>query len=122
MNAVHDGGRVERRRDRQRRRIPPTSWRPSIATISLRVAVLALGPRDASLVDLQMRHGLTPAEIADELGVTPNAAHQQLFRMRERLGNAVGFAAVVATGSTGVRAAGRSARRCPPRSTRRCSA
>jgi RNA polymerase sigma factor (sigma-70 family) len=56
----------------------------------VRAAVTALGPRDASLVDLHLRHGLSPAEIAEELGVTANTAHQQLFRMRERLGNAIG--------------------------------
>jgi RNA polymerase sigma factor (sigma-70 family) len=53
-------------------------------------AAVALGERDASLLDLHLRHGLTPAEIADELGVTPNAAHQQLFRMRARLGSTIG--------------------------------
>ncbi|MEM8620230.1 MAG: sigma-70 family RNA polymerase sigma factor [Actinomycetota bacterium] len=53
-------------------------------------AAVALGERDASLLDLHLRHGLTPAEIADEMGIEPNTAHQQLFRMRDRLGNAIG--------------------------------
>jgi RNA polymerase sigma factor (sigma-70 family) len=53
-------------------------------------AAIALGERDASLLDLHLRHGLTPAEIAAELGVTPNTAHQQLFRMRARLGATIG--------------------------------
>ncbi len=56
----------------------------------VQAAAVALGERDASLLDLQLRHGLTPAEIADELGVTPNNAHQLLFRMRAKLGDAVG--------------------------------
>lgn len=52
-------------------------------------AAAALGDRDASLLDLHLRHGLAPAEIAEELGVQPNAAHQSLHRMRDRLGAAV---------------------------------
>lgn len=52
-------------------------------------AAVALGPRDVSVLDLHLRHGLTPAEIAEELGVAPNAAHQALFRLRARLGDAV---------------------------------
>ncbi len=52
-------------------------------------AAAALGPRDASVLDLHLRHGLAPAEIAEELGVTPNTAHQVLFRLRNRLGDAV---------------------------------
>ncbi len=53
-------------------------------------ASAALGERDASLLDLHLRHGLTPAEIAAELGVEANAAHQQLFRLRNKLGDAIG--------------------------------
>ena len=52
-------------------------------------AAQALGPRDASVLDLHLRHGLGPAELADELGVTPNNAKQVLFTLRKRLGNAV---------------------------------
>lgn len=55
----------------------------------LSAASTALGADDASLLDLHLRHGLTPAEIAEELGVTANAAHQKLFRMRDRLGRAI---------------------------------
>ncbi len=53
-------------------------------------AAAALGDRDASLLDLHLRHGLSPAEIAEELGVEANAAHQQLFRLRNKLGDAIG--------------------------------
>jgi RNA polymerase sigma factor (sigma-70 family) len=52
-------------------------------------AAAALGERDASLLDLHLRHGLEPGELAGELGIAPNAAHQVLFRMRNRLGDAV---------------------------------
>jgi RNA polymerase sigma factor (sigma-70 family) len=52
-------------------------------------AAAALGERDASVLDLHLRHGLEPAELAEELGVTPNNAHQVLFRLRNRLGGAI---------------------------------
>jgi RNA polymerase sigma factor (sigma-70 family) len=52
-------------------------------------AVGGLGERDASLLDLHLRHGLGPSEIAEELEVTPNLAHQLLFRLRGRLGTAI---------------------------------
>jgi RNA polymerase sigma factor (sigma-70 family) len=52
-------------------------------------AAAALGPRDATLLDLHLRHGLEPHELASELGVAPNAAHQALFRLRKRLGTAI---------------------------------
>jgi RNA polymerase sigma factor (sigma-70 family) len=52
-------------------------------------AAAALGERDISVLDLHLRHGLTPAEIAEELDVAPNHAHQLLFRLRERLAGAI---------------------------------
>lgn len=52
-------------------------------------AAAALGERDVSILDLHLRHGLEPHELADELEITPNAAHQALFRLRGRLGQAV---------------------------------
>jgi RNA polymerase sigma factor (sigma-70 family) len=52
-------------------------------------AAAALGPRDATLLDLHLRHGLEPHELATELGVAPNAAHQALFRLRKRLATAI---------------------------------
>ncbi len=48
-----------------------------------------LGERDASLLDLALRHQLSTAEIAHELGVEVNNAHQLLFRLRNKLGDAV---------------------------------
>ncbi len=53
-------------------------------------AAAALGERDASILDLHVRHGLTPAELAADLGVEPNHAHQLVHRLRKRLGDAVG--------------------------------
>ncbi|MEV8273572.1 sigma-70 family RNA polymerase sigma factor [Microbacterium sp. NPDC077184] len=52
-------------------------------------AAAALGERDASILDLHLRHGLEPRELAEELGIQPNAAHQALHRMRGRLGIAI---------------------------------
>lgn len=53
-------------------------------------ASAALGEKEASLLDLHLRHGLSPAEIAEELGVEANNAHQQLYRLRTKLGDAIG--------------------------------
>ncbi len=52
-------------------------------------AAAALGERDASVLDLHLRHGLEPGEIGEALGITANNAHQVLFRLRARLGGAV---------------------------------
>jgi len=52
-------------------------------------AASALGERDASVLDLHLRHGLGAAELAEALGVTANNAHQLLFRLRKRLASAV---------------------------------
>lgn len=52
-------------------------------------AAEALGERDASILDLHLRHGLEPAEIAEALDVTPNNAHQLLFRLRKKLTGAI---------------------------------
>lgn len=52
-------------------------------------ASAALGERDASLLDLHLRHGLAVPEIAEALGVTANNAHQLLFRLRKRLSGAI---------------------------------
>jgi len=45
-------------------------------------ASAALGERDASILDLHLRHGMAASELAEALGVTPNNAHQLLFRLR----------------------------------------
>jgi RNA polymerase sigma factor (sigma-70 family) len=51
-------------------------------------AARTLGPRDASLLDLHLRHGLGAGEIAVELGITPNNAHQLLYRLRGKMAEA----------------------------------
>ena len=48
-------------------------------------ATAVLGEREASVLDLHLRHGLSAAEIGEELGVTTNNAHQLLFRTKKRL-------------------------------------
>jgi RNA polymerase sigma factor (sigma-70 family) len=52
-------------------------------------AASALGERDASLLDLHLRHGMGASEIAAELGVTANNAHQLLHRLKGKLGSAI---------------------------------
>jgi RNA polymerase sigma factor (sigma-70 family) len=52
-------------------------------------AAAALGERDLSVLDLHLRHGMTPKELAGELGCTPNNAHQVMFTLRKRLGGAI---------------------------------
>ncbi|MGO2112841.1 MAG: RNA polymerase sigma factor [Pseudoclavibacter sp.] len=52
-------------------------------------AAAALGERDSSILDLHLRHGLDGRELADELGIAPNAANQAMHRMRGRLGTAI---------------------------------
>ena len=49
----------------------------------------ALGERDATVLGLTLRHGLTPAEIGEVVGVNRNAANQLVHRVRNRLGDAV---------------------------------
>ena len=55
-------------------------------------AVAVLGERDTSLLDLHLRHGLEPSEIAEELQITANNASQLLFRLRRKLREAIGAA------------------------------
>jgi RNA polymerase sigma factor (sigma-70 family) len=52
-------------------------------------AATALGERDASLLDLHVRHGFTVPEIAEALDVTANNAHQLLYRLKGKLGGAM---------------------------------
>ena len=53
-------------------------------------AAAVLGERDASLLNLHLRHGLAPAEIAEELGITSNNANQLLYRLRGQLRDTIG--------------------------------
>jgi RNA polymerase sigma factor (sigma-70 family) len=52
-------------------------------------AAAALGERDASLLDLHLRHELSAAAIADELDTSANNVHQLLHRLRGRLAGAI---------------------------------
>jgi RNA polymerase sigma factor (sigma-70 family) len=49
----------------------------------------ALGARDAELLDLTLRHGLTPAEVGTVVGLNRNAANQAVHRVRQRLKAAI---------------------------------
>ena len=52
-------------------------------------AAEALGERDAEVLDLTLRQGMTPVEIAQVVGTNRNAANQMVHRTRARLGDAV---------------------------------
>ena len=52
-------------------------------------AVGALGERDGEVLDLQLRYGLSPAEIGEVMGLNRNAANQLVHRVRGRLAEAV---------------------------------
>jgi RNA polymerase sigma factor (sigma-70 family) len=53
-------------------------------------AAEGLGERDREVLDLSLRHGMTPAEIADVMDLNRNAANQLVHRVRNRLGTAIG--------------------------------
>jgi RNA polymerase sigma factor (sigma-70 family) len=52
-------------------------------------AAAALGERDSRVFDLQMRYGLSPAEIGDVMGINRNAANQLCHRLRQRFTTAL---------------------------------
>lgn len=52
-------------------------------------AAAALGERDTTVLDLQLRHGLGPAEIGEVMGLNRNAANQLVHRVKGRLRGAV---------------------------------
>jgi hypothetical protein len=52
-------------------------------------AAAALGERDAEVLQLQLRDGLTPAEVGEVLGMNRNAANQLCHRIRQRFATAV---------------------------------
>ncbi len=52
-------------------------------------AVGALPERDAEVLDLQLRYGMSPAEIGEIIGVNRNAANQLVHRVRGRFETAV---------------------------------
>lgn len=52
-------------------------------------AAEALPERDVEVLDLQLRHGLTPAEIGEVMGMNRNAANQLVHRLKNRLETAI---------------------------------
>jgi RNA polymerase sigma factor (sigma-70 family) len=52
-------------------------------------AAAALGERDASVLDLHLRHGFGAPEIAEALDVSTTNAYQLLHRLKDRLGTAI---------------------------------
>lgn len=82
-----DGFRVEDRLGRAAQ--PGAALEDAEAVALVWEAAEALGERDLEVLDLSLRHGLTPAEIADIVGLNRNAANQLLHRVRGRLESAV---------------------------------
>lgn len=68
---------------------------PSVAVEDGEVAALlwsaaaALGERDQTVLTLQLRYGMSPAEIGEAMGVNRNAANQMVHRVKGRLDSAV---------------------------------
>ncbi len=52
-------------------------------------AAEALPERDLEVLDLQLRHGLSPAEVGEVLGMNRNAANQLVHRLKRRLETAI---------------------------------
>lgn len=59
----------------------------------------ALGDRDRDVLDLHLRHGLEPAEVAEVIGINRNAANQSMHRVRQRLATAIGARVLWRSGS-----------------------
>ena len=85
---------------------PPTARSPPL----VHEVVGALGERDAEVLDLQLRYGLTPAEIGEVIGLNRNAANQLCHRAEARFAAAFG-ARMLWNGSARLRPP----RRRPPR-------
>jgi RNA polymerase sigma factor (sigma-70 family) len=86
---------IERARTRPEDRLGTLDDPVRVAEDASYVALLwdaadALGDRDRDVLDLNLRHGLAPAEIADVVGINRNAANQLVHRVRQRLAGAVG--------------------------------
>jgi hypothetical protein len=50
----------------------------------------ALGARDREVLDLSLRHGMTPVDVGEIVGMNRNAANQLVHRVKQRLATAVG--------------------------------
>lgn len=58
--------------------------------VLVRETAAALGERDAEVLDLQLRYGLSPAEIGEIMGMNRNAANQLVHRVKGRFATALG--------------------------------
>jgi len=91
-NCLANAQRGVRRQERLAARIavvdPPAATAPGPGDVGdpdLIEALAALREKDAELLRLWAWEQLTPAEIAEVLGITPNAASIRLHRAREKL-------------------------------------
>ena len=76
--------------DRARRVDDPAAVAGDAELVALvHESAAALGERDADVLDLQLRYGLTPAEIGEVMGMNRNAANQLCHRVRQRFATAV---------------------------------
>lgn len=64
----------------------------------VRAAADGLAERDRLLLELSVRQGLTGADLADAVGVTPQQCHVLVHRMRERVQRSIGALAVARYG------------------------
>jgi RNA polymerase sigma factor (sigma-70 family) len=65
----------------------------------LRAAVQGLNAAEKDMIELQLRQGLTPGEVADVLGISHNHAHALLSRARAQLEASIGALLVARTGA-----------------------
>ncbi len=92
-NALRSGRRQERVAAKVAAVDPPREVAPApttIPTADLAAALAALPETDAELLRLWAWEQLTPAEIAEALEITPNAASVRLHRAKEKLREELG--------------------------------
>lgn len=71
--------------------------REELATF-VRAAAAGLAERDQLVLELSVRQGLTGADLADAIGVTPQQCHVLVHRMRERVQRSIGALTVARYG------------------------
>ena len=64
----------------------------------VRAAIAGLNPGDREIIELNLRHQLDGADLADALGVKPNQAHALQSRARSQLERSLGALLVARTG------------------------
>lgn len=64
----------------------------------VRSAAAGLDERDQLVLELSVRQGLSGADLADALGVTPEQSYSMVHRMRERVDKSIGAFVVARTG------------------------